>query len=351
MNCSTLERFKGAWIGSMIGDALASNLSGSDYHKIIQYRLQDWIDARDKIAQIAIDCQSVELAIVSSLDILLKYFSKNLQSGITNDTTENSVDLQYRVKTESSKYCCYVMSILLPIIVFQQSEREIGKTYSTIAEEHDNIHINVVEIEREIALWSYLINALLNNKFQLEAANFSTVLARIISGARVKTTSLIAKLEIVSRAWERGYSLQQLADALEAAENFERETATTTGLAIALSLYCFISTPNNFLISVKRAAKLNNQLAVPVTILTASLSGAYNGIGGIPRNWLIATGHHQFYALARETIAQLFATWSGVDNPRNIEISCSPEINAVAAAGVLQPRHMLEIISQKSSLS
>ncbi|KAM3096848.1 ADP-ribosylglycohydrolase family protein [Phormidesmis sp. 146-12] len=93
--------------------------------------------------------------------------------------------------------------------------------------------------------------------------------------------------------------------------------------AIALALYCFLSTPEDFRLSLLRAAR-SHQPAV--CALTAALSGAYNGLSGMMIEWRMAID-------ATETLSQagrLLSHWSGVYNPMDSLTS------AVAAPQVIR---------------
>ena len=84
--------------------------------------------------------------------------------------------------------------------------------------------------------------------------------------------------------------------------------------AIATALYCFLSTPENFPISVQRAAQTRSQPHL-TTLLAGALSGAYNSCVGMPMNWQLSDS----IAIDRRNILEqitvadrLFATWSGL---------------------------------------
>ncbi len=254
-----------------------------------------------------------------------------------------------------SNYYCNLISILLSLIVIQEDNKNFQKLCKTIISQSNIPSSLTPEIEEEIATWNYLLTLALNNKFKLEEPNISMMVKQVLGGVKVKASSLVAKLEIVSQAWERGLSLQQLAEKLYQQENKLKLTASLVqpevSFVLAMSFYCFISTPKNFMLSVKRATKISSNLSVPITVFTASLSGAYNGISGIPRNWKMAASHHQLYQQAQTTSQRLFKTWLGVHNPDNLELLYDLELHAVANPKIFQHRPNLKIISQKSSLS
>ncbi|MGG6265355.1 ADP-ribosylglycohydrolase family protein [Leptolyngbya sp. AN03gr2] len=84
--------------------------------------------------------------------------------------------------------------------------------------------------------------------------------------------------------------------------------ATTGDAAIALSLYCFLSTPGDFRLSIQRAIQTRYQ--VPgVAALTGALSGAYNSTIGLPAEWRMEVVQQ---AEIQQLSRRLLASWSGM---------------------------------------
>lgn len=113
-----------------------------------------------------------------------------------------------------------------------------------------------------------------------------------------------------------------------------------TDPAIALALYCFLSTPGEFRLSVLRAAQTGYHVPI-VCALTGALSGAYNSTCGIPIEWRLAL--QQWISTTGETVTQtdllqlatrLLGEWSGIyDNRRVLE---DPSTLVVAAPQVIR---------------
>lgn len=91
------------------------------------------------------------------------------------------------------------------------------------------------------------------------------------------------------------------------------------GNAIAMALYCFLSTPEDFRLSVLRADRLG-RYSKTIATLTGALSGAYNSTAGIPATWQISLERSNLaqkwqiassYNMLRLTNT-LMAVWSGV---------------------------------------
>lgn len=110
--------------------------------------------------------------------------------------------------------------------------------------------------------------------------------------------------------------------------------------AIAIAVYCFLSTIEDFRLSVLRAMQMAH-LAQLATMLTGALAGAYNGKMGIPAVWPLAPAalplslYQQTDTLAAQLAEPLWATWSGSYHPG--QLSCELP-NVVAAPGLLRRR-------------
>lgn len=333
MNYSALDRFQGMWLGSIIGFALSNNSDQSDYQKLYQADFPSWIETRDEIAKIIIQNHQKELILKQ-----IAYF------------------LSQTPKINLQKHHCDIFLILLSLTIIQEDNANMVNICSEAVAQSYGISVDTAEIEQEFVIWNYLITSALNSQLQFSEPNVSMIVKQILGGAKVSTSSLAKGLEIVSQAWERGLSLQKLTEIYEQ-ENEKSKLKLenslfqpTVSFVIAMSFYCFISTPKNFMLSVKRAASIPSKLSTPITIFTASISGAYNGFAHIPRSWKLAANHHPLYQQTQETAQRLFKYWLGVHNLDNQELSYNSEFHAVADHSIFQPRQNLKIISQKSSL-
>jgi ADP-ribosylglycohydrolase len=118
-------------------------------------------------------------------------------------------------------------------------------------------------------------------------------------------------------------------------------------LTIAIAFHCFLNTPEDFCLSVIRAAQLHQN---PQTIcLTAALSGAYNGVGSIPLSWRSALKRGQpessplnhLWGVATEAELQqlsdqLLAAWSGAYDLVHL-LNYPGHTFAIAAPKVIRP--------------
>lgn len=115
---------------------------------------------------------------------------------------------------------------------------------------------------------------------------------------------------------------------------------------IALALYCFLSTLEDWRLSVIRAARIGKAPQMTCAI-TGALSGAYNSTAGLPLAWRMESNQSQIDSLSRlwgigvteilQLAARLVAAWSGVYGSADVPQQ-SGRLRAVAAPQVMRLR-------------
>ena len=314
MNCNTLDRFQGAWLGSMLGSSI--ELRKGVRYKSGEIELNFFI-VREQLAKITIESQRL------SADAIADLLVEAMRDRSSDTLAEYS----------------YCLLSLLPLIIFYGDNwsllRKIVRKYCL---KSGNLS-NSSELEADILLWSYFVTSILNSGLELNGGNFSELVKQTLTHVAVKKTSLTTQLEIVIIAMERGVSLQQLSNELLSRGNSVQS-------AIALSCYCFATTATDFKLSVQRANNTEPEIARLTTALTGTISGAYNGMAGIPLSWKKMAQRNTAYSLASQTILKLFEAWLGVYPVEN-EPRSNLEIQAIAIPNLIQTRK-IKIISQKS---
>lgn len=127
---------------------------------------------------------------------------------------------------------------------------------------------------------------------------------------------------------------------------------------IALALYAFLSTPEDFRLSLLRIAQFPSQNACAHSLtcsLTAALSGAHNGRGGLPQDWrrLLRddAGRHDLEGRSPlslawdvrsenellECVNKFVSAWSGIHNPVRHNL-CSSLPRAVSIPRIIQSK-------------
>ncbi len=120
-----------------------------------------------------------------------------------------------------------------------------------------------------------------------------------------------------------------------------------SSIPISLAFYCFLSTPENWQLAVRRAGRTGR--GSQICPLVGAISGAYNSSAGIPVEWRRALNSlpQKTPALMVEAVANqaeiiklaktLWALWCGVYNPKIMENKLNL-VPAVAASNVIRPR-------------
>ncbi|MEH2207573.1 MAG: ADP-ribosylglycohydrolase family protein [Nostoc sp.] len=171
-----------------------------------------------------------------------------------------------------------------------------------------------------------------------------TLIPQIISFIGETPTSIPKKLLRVQNLLEQGAGLST------AQAEFAKEEKLSN--SIAMAFYCFLSTLEDFRLTVLQATHNNNSQVQDATLLnsqatgaiTGALSGAYNGTGGIPVNWqvLLLQRNSPIWGLTSfsqvlELTDAFVGVWSGVYNltlnPKELtEEGCEVALLSVYAA-------------------
>ncbi|MBR8828307.1 MAG: ADP-ribosylglycohydrolase family protein [Gomphosphaeria aponina SAG 52.96 = DSM 107014] len=188
------------------------------------------------------------------------------------------------------------------------------------------IWLGPTELGEDVIIWGKAIASALQGK-----SNFMT---QLIADLATFSTPLREQLELVE-------NLLVSQTGLEQARSILRSSKKESQTEIALALYCFGYTPENFGLAVLRALNTKRESMI-VAALTGAIAGFYNGYSGIPVSWRLpsSTNSAQSYQMTKK----LFALWSGVYFPETTEL---PPTIACSSPGVIQKRACLKIISQK----
>ena len=321
MSCYTLDRFRGAWLGSTIGSLIELRTN-----RHTETRLQ-FFTVREQLAQITIESQRADADTIADLLVKIICKSDRYKALLKSDRQPDLL--------EEYSYC---LLSLLPLIVFYGDnwnllQKIVKKCCLKLGNRSHNS-----ELEADTLLWCYFVTSILNS-IELNSRYFSQSIGQILTNVGDKKTALTTQLEVVITAMERGVSLQQLSDELLSKGNRAQS-------AIALSCYCFATTATDFKLSVQRAT-IEPEIAGLTAALTGTLSGAYNGIAGIPLSWKKMATENTAYPLASQTVIMLFRAWLGIYPAKN-EPKSNLEIQAIAVPNLIQTRKTLKIISQKS---
>lgn len=286
------ERLQGAWLGSILAEAAVTQVYSSDRTKIINYQVSSWLKLRSDLVTAIVNRQQLPIELFNSDWLLL---------------------------------------ILLPIIFFGHENfnlLQFGSIKNYLPSR------NRSQVFNDILLWNYTISLAL--KAKLDGDN---PIEQILAGVGIDAASL-SELHIVARASKQNKALNKIVETLLDRGNY-RQTA------IATSLYCFATIPEDFYLALNLVRSLSNvafEFKQFTAILTATLSGAYNSLAGIPANWQRFGTQNQIYRQEQKTAVDLFNNWLGVFQPQKPKNS--RQMTVVAAPKIIQSRPSLNIVSQ-----
>lgn len=130
--------------------------------------------------------------------------------------------------------------------------------------------------------------------------------------------SKLQRLQQVETMVQQGIGLEEATQLILTLSN-----AMLGDAAVALALYCFLSTPRDFRLSILRSQQIGYQVPA-VAALTGALSGAYNSTIGLPPEWRMNVIQQ---TKIQQLSQQLLASWSGmyVIKPGNFAVA-APQI-------------------------
>jgi hypothetical protein len=308
MHHNTYDRFCGSWWGSIIGQTIVDQINQFD-----DPLTQPWLLKRRQIAQ---------MIITQKLD-----------------TTNSLSFLALQSAGDDLKYHSNLLS-LLPLIIFQTDKANLSlKLAKQPNLKTVNSQSNIFP-SQDILIWSYLLTTVLNHSTKI--AEKKLLIQNVFQHNLMAKSPLIEMLNIVVQGIKNGSSLHQLTEQLLTKDQLQ-------ATAIALSWYCFATTPHDFKLSVQRAARVDSKLAWLTTSLTSTLSGAYNGVTTISGNWRAEIEQNQSWDLENHLLLKLFRFWLGIYPSEQNNESYNLELDAIASPQFIQPRQSLKIISQSSS--
>jgi len=323
MHNNTYDRFCGSWWGSIIGQTIVEQ-SVNPFNLFTQ----PWLLERRKIAEMLLAQESNITDLTNSTNLTDLLFS--------TEPTDQFDNLKYNGNLLS----------LLPLIIFQTDEQDLRQK---LREKHNLKSASPprnISLSQDVLIWSCLLNTALNSRSSgLAQKTVSKLMEEIFNHHQVPKSPLIDKLRLVFTAIHSGSSLTQVVEQL-----FTKEQPSAT--AIAVAWYCFATTPHDFKLSVHRAALIESNQKWLITALTATLSGAYNGMAIISQSWRVNPEQdpevERQRHLENQLLTKLFRSWLGIYQTEKDGESCNLKLDAIALPKVIQPRQKLKIISQSS---
>jgi len=295
----TIEsRFQGAFLGAAVGEMLSNFYTGRSWHQFVG--LHWW------------DLPPIE---GGQLDQLLPGWGSQAVDGCKSLIARGRVEGNRVLDNEAT-------AITLPVaLFFHEDAAKLRQRIDRLAASNQETR------DGSLAIGYCLL------QIAQEKLDPSRIVPQIIA-------YLQSGLDIASE-------LAQVQTLLEMGATLETASSRISN-SIALALYCFASTPEDFRLSIMRALRIARVQPQLVAALTGAMSGAYNSLAGIPVSWRLAmtrplvaekfllpcwgvTSAAEIVQLA----TNLFAAWSGAYRPTHPN-SKSPQLYAVAAPQVMR---------------
>jgi hypothetical protein len=315
MHHNTYDRFCGSWWGSIIGQTIL--------HPADNPFTQPWLIERRQIAEMLLT-QEFSTINLTNLTNLTKLFSSLGIDAVSMTDKVNGLNF-------SSNLLSW-----LPLIIFQTDKQNLSLELTKKSNLQSVNSTGDIYLSQDMSIWAYLLTSVLNH--QMGLLDKKLVTEEIFQHNLMPVNPLTEKLNIVFKGIKSGSSLQQLTQQLSSPDRLQ-------ATAIALAWYCFATTPHDFKLSVGRAASLECNLAWLTTALTATLSGAYNGMTVISHNWRTQIKQSQSWNLENQLLLKLFRSWLGIYNVEGEDQFYNLELDAIAPAQFIQSRQSLKIIS------
>lgn len=323
MRYSLLSRFRGALLGSLLGDMLGSgSCQGLVLHR-------GWLTPPKQK-----DCQPIETKVVPYLP---SDWSQIATCGI-----ESLIDCG-RLDVEDWVLHADKMNSSLALLKATASSQEAAVATLPIALFFHDDQIKLRQQLLKAAIWQreseecegilavgYAIALMLTEKLDC-----ATLIPQTIAYLGNTQTPLVQQLEQVQMLIKQDAGLDTTLTQLRRTAQNQGESISSTHASIAWSFYCFLSTPEDFCLCVSRAIRIHSYPQI-CAILTGALAGAYNSNIGIPVGWRLALNRISSGVERQQLADRLLAVWSGVYDSSVVELC---RWAAIAAPRVIQRRH------------
>ncbi len=306
MKYSLLNRFRGVLLGSILGEMKGSQYLDQNRLEVLQVKLG---------AEIA---TNIEVNIQLPWNYLAVSCAQSLISCGKLDLEDLVRHNSYLLPENMSVSCSEAAIATLPVSLFFHEHEVTRQQKLTLASsilmgDCDN-SLGVLAVGDAIA------------QALTEKLHPISLIPQILTYLDDAQTPFTQQLSIVQTELTQGAGLEKVVNQL--CRNGSHSTTP-----IALAFYCFLSTPQDFRLSVLRALRTNYHPQTTAA-LTGALSGAYNSLVGIPLGWRIVCDRNNKLEVI-QLAERLLAVWSGV---YDTSTTYDSDQVAIAAPRVIQPR-------------
>lgn len=321
MRYSLLSRFRGALLGSFLGECLGSGclqepVLGASLLKSPQLeesqshpRLSGWNDIA-----------------VCGTESLIRCGRFDVEDWVNSCLAPQQSFLSPKVTARNSEVAVAMLPIALffheDVVKLRQQVLE-----ATVMWQHD------AQVSEGVLAMAYAISLAVTEKL-----DFARLIPQTIAYLGTSKTTLVQQLEQVQVLWEQGASLDATVTQLHRCSQSPNQLLNAvTDISVALAFYCFLDTPEDFRLCVSRAS-LSRYKPQTTAALCAALSGAYNSIIGIPVDWRLGANRLGIGIERQKLADRLLAAWSGV---YSISEQQQRQSLSVAAPRAINSKHYL----------
>lgn len=315
MKYSLLNRFRGALLGSLVGEAL----SRVGCQEQVLGRVSLSPPKPDDVQPNQTLSEWSELATCGT-ESLIRCGSLNIEDWwLLFGKTPSS--LLFKSVTSSSEAAVATLPITL---FFHEDEVKLRQQLLACAQ----LWQHQPEVLDGVLVIAYAIALALTEKLDI-----ATLIPRTLTYLGTSQSPLVRQLERVQMLLEEGASLEKTLTQLRHDARSRGESLVSSYTPIALAFYCFLSTPEDFRLCVNRA--VSTYQPQMTAALTGALAGVYNSSIGIPVSWRLAANRMSSGRQRLQQAGRLLESWAGV---YDMSALAQGQQLAVAAPRVIQPR-------------
>lgn len=299
MRYSLLSRFRGALLGSLVGEILGS--SKGIFPSRLLLKSSQAQDNEPLVAPPTIAQLNWSQIASCGIESLIHCGRLDLEDWQLRSSKIESLTL---LKNSASSSEAALATV--PIALFFHDDQ--GKLRQQLQQAATHWH-QTEENEGVLAV-GYAIALALTEKLN------HSLIPQILSYLGNTQTPLGEQLQQVQNLLNQGAPLNTAVSQLR--QEAKLQGGTDACSAIALAFYCFLSTPEDFRLSLSRASRIGYQSQL-TSALTGAIAGAYNSNIGIPVGWRLAANKINISSQRLQLAEQLLAVWSGAYGVSAIE--------------------------------
>lgn len=289
MRYSLLSQFRGALLGSLVGEILGSNNGRMPSRLLLKASPQD---NQSLVAPFSTQLNWSQIA-TCGIESLIHCGRLDLEDWQLRSSKVESLSLLKNTANSSEAALA-----TLPIALFFHDDQ--GKLRQQL--QQAAAHWQQTDENEGVLAIGYAIALALTEKLN------HTLITQILSYLGNADTRLGQQLQQVQNLIDKGATLNNAVYQLR--QQAKLQGSTDTLGAIALAFYCFLSTPEDFRLSLSRASRIAYKPQL-TSALTGALAGAYNSNIGIPIGWRLEANQINMSIQRLKLSEQLLAVWSG----------------------------------------